>query len=410
MFTKAQYHNKLKSLAEDNHLIGMSVIIVQKGKIKDIFHYGKSNIERNIQVNDNTLFRIASISKAITSVALMKLYEIGKFNLDDDISPYLGYKVINPNFPEKKITFRMLLTHTSSLLDGDTYDDFLMASYKQNPPPNLKELLTEGGSHYQTGIWKNTEPGRFFSYSNLNYGIIGTLIEKLSSQHFDVFVRKEILYPMGISGSFNVCDIENVNNISTLYRNSLAQVDDYKGITPKVKVLSTYKIGDNGIIHSPAGGLRISAVDLGKFMIMLMNFGEYNGCRILDSTTVQLMCGSQWKFNGFNGDNSNNLFNEWGLGFHIVTGTKNKDCIFNGETMIGHTGDAYGLISCMFFNEQRDFGFVFITNGYSGGKGYANSGKNAFYKPESEAFEVIEEYWCKKYLGTTKKMKIIKQN
>ncbi len=392
MPANAQYHKKLKKMAEVNHLIGMSLVVINNGEINDVFHYGKANIERNIKVDDSTMFRIASISKTVTATALMKLYEQNLFKLDDDISNYLGYKVSNPSFPDKAITFRMLLTHTSSLLDGDAYDKFLAASYNQNPPPALKQLLTADGEFYNKEIWNNKTPGTYFTYCNLNFGILGTLIEKIDGKRFDIFIKENISEPLGISGSFNVCDIKNINNLATLYRNSEPTADDRKGISPTQRDLSQYKIGDNGLIYGPQGGFRVSAIDLSKYMLMHMNVGGYNGVRILDSSTVNVMHSLQWKFNGKNGDNYHNLFNAWGLGFHLITNSKKGDIIFDGADMLGHSGDAYGLISDMFFDKSGKFGFVFICNGYSGEKEFTNGENSAFYKPEAEVFHLIEKY------------------
>ena len=405
MPANAQYHKKLKKMAEVNHLIGMSLVVINNGEIKDVFHYGKANIERNIKVDNSTMFRIASISKTVTATALMKLYEQNLFKLDDDISNYLGYKVSNPNFPDKAITFRMLLTHTSSLLDGDAYDKFLAASYNQNPPPALKQLLTADGEFYNKEIWNNKTPGTYFTYCNLNFGILGTLIEKIDGKRFDIFIKENISEPLGISGSFNVCDIKNINKLATLYRNSEPTVDDKKGISPTQRDLSQYKIGDNGIIYGPQGGFRVSALDLSKYMLMHMNGGVINDVKILDTATIALMHSLQWKFNGNNGDNYHNLFNAWGLGFHLITNSKNGDIIFDSAEMLGHSGDAYGLISSMFFDKCGKFGFVFICNGYSGEKEFTNGVNSAFYKPEVEVFKLIEKYEYKAFKKENGRMK-----
>jgi CubicO group peptidase (beta-lactamase class C family) len=400
--TNAQYHKKLQKIAENNRLIGMSVAVVCQGQLKDVYHYGISDLERGIGVNNQTMYRIASISKTVTSVALMKLFERGLFALDDDIGKYLGYQVANPNFPDIPITFRMLLTHTSSLTDGPVYDRFLTASYQQNPPPPLMELLTPGGGYYGEKLFATRQPGSYFSYCNLNFGIMGTLIEKLSGQRFDNFVREEILNPMGIQGSFNVADIRQINNLSPLYRNSVATVDNYKGIRPTGRDLASYIPGNNGIIFGPQGGLRISALDLAKFMMMILNQGKYNGTQILESKTIELMHTAQWQYDGTNGDNYNNLFNAWGLGFHLITNSPGGDIVFEGEKMAGHSGNAYGLISGMYYNINQNFGLIFITNGYKGEQSYGAISGSAFYKPEAEVFRLIERHFNRKCMKKKK--------
>jgi CubicO group peptidase (beta-lactamase class C family) len=395
MTIQSQFHKELKNLARENNLIGVSVAIVQNGELKKLYHYGLANPERKIKINDKTMFRVASISKTVTATAIMMLYDKGLFKLDDDISNYLGYKVINPNYPEKSITFRMLLSHTSGLRDSEAYDNFLMTSYKKDPPPPLRELLVEGGTFYQPDLFADQAPGSYFSYCNLNYAIIGTLVEKISGQRFDLFVKSQILDPLQIKGGFNTAEIEDIKYLSPLYRNAKPTVDDFKGIKPITRNLSGLQPGDNGIVYGPQGGFRVSAKGLCSFMLMLMNQGEYKGIRILKPETIELMHSTQWKFNGGNGDNYQGMFNEWGLGFHLITNTSGKDVILKDVPMIGHSGDAYGLISNMYFDKKTRFGFIFITNGYSGENGYKTGENSAFYKPEADFFKLLEKYFWK---------------
>lgn len=113
------FDEELKRVAVANGVVGMSVISVCNGFITDSYQYGQADMERGINVKEETRFRIASISKLITAIGLLHLYERKFFSLDDDVSLKLGFNLTNPNFPEDKITFRMLLTHTSSLEDTD---------------------------------------------------------------------------------------------------------------------------------------------------------------------------------------------------------------------------------------------------------------------------------------------------
>lgn len=92
-------------------MVGLSVVGVCRGEIIDVFNYGWSDIQRKIPLSTETKFRIASISKHVTTIGLMRLFEQGKFKLDDDVSTALGFQVRNPNFPDVIITYRMLLSH-----------------------------------------------------------------------------------------------------------------------------------------------------------------------------------------------------------------------------------------------------------------------------------------------------------
>ena len=116
---------------------GLAACIVKDGEIYWTGTYGYANIEDSVEVSDSTLFILASVSKTITGVALMQLWEKGLFQLDDDVNNYLPFEVHNPNHPDSIITFRMLLTHTSSI--NDNWDE--MPYYAGDSPIPLGEYL-----------------------------------------------------------------------------------------------------------------------------------------------------------------------------------------------------------------------------------------------------------------------------
>jgi CubicO group peptidase (beta-lactamase class C family) len=387
----AQLDNQLQSIFEDYQLMGMSVVKVCSDNMES-YHYGLRDYTRELPVDDSTMYRIASISKTVSAMGLMKLYDQGLFELDDDVSDYLGFELRNPNWPEVPITFRMILSHTSSIQDGGGYSDFLSASFSFNAtPPAMSELLTEQGGWYTPNMFRQEEPGTFFAYSNINYGIVGTLIEAISGQRFDVFMKENILMPLGIAGSYNVSDIQNIDNVAVLYRNQdgwTAQADNFQGEDPIPLFLGAYTIGTNGLLFGPQGGLRIAPSDLAR-ILMVMKYGSYSGTEILDTATVALMQTPQWIYNGNNGDNYYGLFRSWGLGIHCTTDTSGGDLIFAGAEFKGHPGEAYGLISDMYWFSDNSLpaGFIFMTNGAYNGFEFGN--QSAYYSLEEEVFQAI---------------------
>ncbi len=259
------YHQALENAAQDNSLIGMSVAVTCGEELLDIYHYGMADIANDRPVDDDTKYRIASISKTITAVAVMHLYENESFDLDADISDFLGYEVRNPGFPGKAISVRMLLSHTSSLQDGTGYNSFLSGTYSQTPVPSISEVLLPSGSYYTANMWRTETPGTHFAYSNINFGLAATLLEKISGERFDEYVKENILDPLGIDGSFTVNDISDLDQVAVLYRNAIPQSDNYNGNYPPELGPNDYNIGDNAVRFSPQGGLRISALDLITF-------------------------------------------------------------------------------------------------------------------------------------------------
>lgn len=392
LFAQTTIQADLSQIFMRYKLMGMSVVGICNGEVSFSHYQGLADFQRNIPIDNNTKYRIASVSKAITAMALMKLWEQGYFQLDDDVNTYLNFSLRNPNFPSKAITFRMLLSHTASLNDGSGYENFLSATYNNNPPPNLSQLLTPSGSYYTANMFLNKEPGTYFTYANITYGVIGTLIERISGKRFDIFCKENIFQPLGLDASFNIQDLSNINQVAVLYRKSggswVPQIDNYNGVMPPPRDLSGYTIGNNGLIFSPQGGLRISAKDLGVLAMLMINKGIYNNVRILNAATVNTMLEPQWTYNGTNGNNYYCLFNEWTLGLHSITNRTRCDVVL-GKKMVGHAGEAYGLISDWYFNVSTKEAVIFATNGSE--TAYATTSQSAFYAVEHEIFQAVKK-------------------
>lgn len=392
---------ELQSVATTNGLVGMSVATTCGGAVQDVVHFGKRNLALNLDVDDSTRYRIASISKLVTAIGFMRLYEQGAFGLDDDVSTTLGFSFRNPAYPATPITYRMLLSHTSSFQDGTGYADFLSATYGTTPPPPISELSVPGGDYYTSNMWSTEAPGTYFTYSNANFGILGTLIEALSGQRFDVYMRQQVLLPLGIHGSYNVQDLPGVTDLAVLYRNSAPQSDNYNGMMPPAPDLSQYVIGSNGLFFAPQGGLRVSALELSRIAILLANEGSFDGTALLQPATVALMLGNEWTWNGSNGDNYYGLFRSWGLGVHRITAQPGGDVVFPGTALFGHPGEAYGLISDLYVDPATGFGLVFITNGYTPGNAYQFGTSSAFYGVEEEVYAELQQWSLPACLSTS---------
>lgn len=394
----------IRKIQEKHELMGGILLTFDHKEIIKSVPFGLANYQEKILVNENTHFRIASISKTITALAIMKLYENQSIDLDADISSILGYSVRNPYFPDTRITIRMLLSHTSSIIDGKTYSKFIEDIHALKPIPNLSELLISNSTYYSESQYINQKPGTYFKYSNINYGILGTIVEKVSGMRFDLFCKKLLFDPLNISGGFNKNETPNPKNLATLYRKKeerwIVQADKFQEKIQK-KDYSKYIPGTNGLLFSPQGGLRVSAHELAKLFQLFLNGGKYNGVRLLSKKTINLMITPRWIYSGKNGDDYSGLFKSWGLGVHVITNTKSGDFIFEKAKLIGHPGEAYGLISDAYVDIKNKKGFIFITNGC--GKGYQTNKNSAFYTVEYDIFRVIESLT---FFNNTKAKKI----
>lgn len=350
--------------------------------------------EHNLPFRTDTRFRTASISKVFSAVAAMQLVEQGKLDLDRDISDYLGFALRNPSYPNEPITARMLLSHTSSIRDGSVYSI--------PPEDNIEQFFLPEGKYYAGGEHFvggadgiDRGPGRFFAYTNLNYGVIGTVFERLSGLRFDEYMKKNVLEPMGIQGSFNVGDFtaEQLHHLSPLYQSKngtnwdasqpwAAQIDDYHDqVQPRDKVLitnpdlggenvladlSAYHIGDNGTLFSPQGGLRISMEEMKALAELFLTDGLVGGKRILTKESVDTMFTPCWTYDPDrqNGDTYDGLMTCYGPGIQKFTSGE-RDRFLKGRSVVmsGHFGEAYGLLAGLFLDRQRKCGIFYVING-----------------------------------------------
>jgi len=357
-------------------LASLSVLAIRHGKVAYQQQFGQRFIAANglpsRPANARTLYRIASISKMMTTLALMRLVEDGKLALDTDASAYLGFALRNPYFPDQPITLRLLLSHRSSLRDE--------AGYSWPANVSLKSVLVPGeASHGSGAMWaRNAGPGGFFTYANLGWGVIGTIMEAVSGERFDRLMQRLLLGPLGLHGGFNPSEFsdQDLSDLATLYRKRttdteiwdaafpwIAQVDDTsRGRPAPPPGIGSYLIGSNATPFSPTGGLRLSAGGMGTVMRMLINGGVHEGTRLLQPATLRTMFERQWDLNaqGSNGDSEHGLFRHWGLGNQHFTEGVAEGGRFAG---VGHLGEAYGLRSAFVVDPAARSGMVVLVGG-----------------------------------------------
>ena len=397
------YSDLYKILSDVNHpLAACSVGIIKNGKIifYDTVGYKQINNEdssQNIKANYKTKFRIASISKLFTTIAIFQLVEKGLVDLDTDISDYLGFEIRNPNFPNIPITIKMLLSHTSSIREKGGNDTSI---YRIPYPHPISEFFTEGAEYEFKDRWSDISqsPNEYFSYCNMGFCLIGTIIERITGIRFDHYMKQNILKPLGFDAGFNVVEmsVDAKNNIATLYRKLndkgeydpngkwIPQHDDYSKGFP-TEDYPEYEIGSNGSLFGPMGSLRISIEELTIFMQMLINNGTYNNIQILKKETIDKMFSSVWKYDPIlkNGDTENGYLLNYGFGPQIFTNTKNGDKLvdFQNLPFSGHSADAHGLLGILSFDRYKQNGIVIIAEGIS----------NSSYKGEYSAATGWEE-------------------
>lgn len=345
------YLDGYKEFVKQFEMVGSNVIFVKKDGYIESISTGYANIEQNIESHSNNIYRIASISKVIVAIGLLKLYEKGLVDLDEDISKYLGFKVRNPKYENVKITLRMVLTQTSSIIDDGIYDNGVYKGYDGSNCTDdfikLEELLTPGSKHFYVGYSDNM-PGSEFIYSNLGCGILACVCEKITNKYFPDYIIECLLKPLDINSGFRLENILHPENLVGHYKYDDGKFELYRDYDSfkKVQCLK-YPLGEN--YRGVAGGLYISSIDLAKIMSMLMNKGEYSGIRILNKNTVKEMETVWWE-----GTPSDPTYRKKGLQMIIMDE-------FTKYPLKGHFGNAYGLRSFMLYNELG--GIIFLCNG-----------------------------------------------
>ncbi len=257
-----------------NHIPGLSACFIRDSGIAWQGSFGTANFEANTPVNDSTLFMLASVSKTVTGLALMQLWEQGSFELDDDINDYLPIAIVNPNFPGQPITFRMLLSHTSSLKDNWTvmYSTYV---YGDTPIPldeYVAAYFVPGGEYYDPyANFETWAPGAVRQYCNHGFVLIGYLVQVISGQPFDQYCRDSIFIPLGMTNSHWFIAGLDTSNIAMPYH--------WNG--------SVYQpLGQFGYADYPAGTLRSSPAQLSRHLLAHLQHGLVDTTRILDSATV----------------------------------------------------------------------------------------------------------------------------
>lgn len=339
-YAQTPVEEALNKIMKDFDVVGMSVVVIKDNQQIYNNNLGYKNIEEQTPLSESDIFRIASISKSFTSTALMQLVEQKKISLNDDVGDLLGFKVRNPNFPDKVITLEMLLSHRSSLNDSQGY--FTL------------DVIDPSKNENSEKCYSNYEPGSKYRYCNLNFNMLGTILERLTNVRFDKYIQQQVLHPLGLYGGYWVDGLDSTRMVPLYEYN--AETKKYvaapNAYHPRRTEIANYVMGYSTPVFSPTGGMKTSAIDLSKYMTMHMNYGKYNGVRIIKKKSAKRMQKSL-------GDDG-----RYGLAL------SESIYMVKDRVLIGHTGSAYGLYSAMFFDPKEKFGFVVITNGCR--TGYAN--------------------------------------
>ncbi|MGV9003604.1 serine hydrolase [Flavobacterium sp.] len=315
---------------------GIAVGIIKDGKLVLAKGYGVSSIKTKQKVDANTLFGIASNSKAFTASALAILVDEGKIKWDDKVTQYLpDFKMYN-DYVTKEFTIRDLLTHRSGL--GLGAGDLMIWPDGHDFTPkdivkNIQFLKPVSGFRAQ------------YDYDNLLYVIAGEVIAKVSGKSWCDFVEDRLMKPLGMKNSASSWNrLKDTTNV----------IVPHVPTNGKLEIVPRY----TNPIFDAAAGLYTSVNDLSHWLIMQMNDGNYNGKQFFSKESHDEMWKSQTILPIRNAYPYNTNFKSYGLGWQLTD--------FNGHLQVSHTGGLDGIVTQTIMFPKEKLGIIILTNQQSG--------------------------------------------
>lgn len=335
---------------------GLSLGIVYEGSLLRTAGYGWANIARQRPMQPDTLINIASVTKTITCTAVMQLVERGKLGLDDDINRYLPFRVAHPTHPNARITVRQLLTHTSSITDGPAYQQ----SYACGDPRTalgvwLRSYLVPGGTNYDaTANFAAWAPGEQWSYSNVAFGVLGLIVERVSRLSYADYCIKNIFRPLGMNKSRFLLAGMRPEAHATPYTYvtdgdvSAVPLRDPTWSPPPGQKAFQVPHCLYSFATPPDGLARTSAAELSRFLLAYMHGGMIDGCRLLRFDTVAQILSDQRV-----------PFPEPGSVQGLAWVAENMQ---GGQGNWNHSGGDPGVTTLMMFRPSDGRGLVILAN------------------------------------------------
>lgn len=326
--SKEELEEKLRQEMDENGLSSLSYCIVKNDQLVLSGALGYADKSISKLATDSTRYLIASVSKTITGVALMQLVDQQLISLDEDINLHLPFSVRNPNYPNEKITYRMLLSHTSSISD-EFQDGLVLDCYGTDCAMSLEQffnaVFTNTGAYHSAQNFTGNAPGTAEEYSNLGSALVGYLVERISQEPFDQYCKTHIFTPLGMNKTeWRLANIP-LSELAIPYSSDITNPNPH------------YTFPDY-----PNGGLRTTVLDLSKFLRMAIQNGNFNGSEIVSQAAMNEMKTLQ-----FGSD-------EQCLAFYYST--------INGRKLLGHNGGEKGVSTEMYYDPQTNVGVIVFNN------------------------------------------------
>ena len=334
-------------------------VVFDRERVRGVRAEGFADHESGRPVTADDPVRVASISKLVAAIGVLRLVEQRRLDLDTDVSDLLGWRLRNPAFPDAPITLRLLLSHRSSLTDTVDYVLPLDA--------DMRAVLSDPRA------WDAQHaPATWFHYTNFNFPVVAAVMERATGERFDRLMARLVLRPLRLDACYNwaSCTPAVRARAAVQYRAGVptkdwpAQVAACP-VTPARDGscdLKRWRAGTNGAIFSPQGGLRISARGLATIGRLLLGRGSVDGVRLLRPETFALLEQPLWTAAPGNGETEGGFYCRYGLAvMHLATAGCKDDPFGDGRQRFGHAGEAYGLRSGLWVDPASDIGVAYFA-------------------------------------------------
>jgi CubicO group peptidase (beta-lactamase class C family) len=310
------------------HIPGVAACAIKEGVVDWMATYGYADLDHDVLVTTDTLFMLGSVSKIVTGIAFMQLFERALIDLDDDINAYLPFEVHHPDYPETIITPRMLLSHVSGI--HDNWDVLGPLQVSGNDSPISLSVFTRGylllhESYYQSSNYNDAEPGTRFDYTNVGSALIAYLVEVLSNTTFEEYCQQNIFTPLGMDETSWFLANLDIDSIAIPYR--------YVGS-------GFIAQGHYSSPVYPCGFMRTSVRQQAQLLTALMEGGTLGNTTILNTSTLQLMMTHHYP----------DLVSHYGFFFEHY------------GVLWGHNGLGPGVATRTFFYPEAHEGVIIMLN------------------------------------------------
>lgn len=316
---------RIDTIRQQNKVAAVGLVIAKNGEIEWQGSLGVTDKATNHPADAKTFYRVGSITKAFTGLALLKLQEQGKLKLSDKLKDYISTEHYQNEWSEQSpITIEQLLEHTAGLTDMGTAE----YGHEDINGISLGDGLAFNGEHHKIQ-W---QPGLHSSYSNLGAGFAGAAIEKVTGQSYDDYLSEHVLAPLNMPHSNTLLSDHVKENLATGYNSAGDEEVDYWHV-----------------LLRPFGALNSSPDEMANFLLMLINRGRVSGREFLSETTIKRMEEPQTTLAAKAG-----LTYGYGLG--------NYQSEHHGFLFHGHGGTASGFLARMDYTLANKSGYVVMIN------------------------------------------------